>query len=123
MPLATLKSAALSLHRVVARSDALSRVYLEQLGNLSRAMLPAYAAVRVHNSVRAASFSPSLPLRARRVALGDGVGVRVHPHVGEFDLEGLFSRTLVYERDTMRFLGARMARYGFVFEIGAKVGI
>ena len=64
-----------------------------------------------------------LRLPAQEVEVCEGCTIRLHPHVGEFDFEALFSRKLSYERDVFSELRKRIADYDAIVEIGANVGV
>jgi FkbM family methyltransferase len=123
VPVTTIKALASMTHSLIARSDRLTRCYLEGLGTLSRSAFPPYLSTRAWNSVQSAAFDPQLELRPRTVRVGSRTVFRLYPHLGEFDLEALFVRSLCYESDTIRFLESQMNQYEFVLEIGANVGI
>lgn len=111
-------------HRWVARLPLpLARFYLILLGLLVKRLPDGVNKQRIVNSVRHATWQPTLTLPAQSVAVGDGVRVRLTPHLQEFDFDALFFRTLPYEPEVFRFIGQRVAQYDAIVEIGANVGV
>jgi FkbM family methyltransferase len=63
-----------------------------------------------------------MKLRPRIVRVA-GIEMLLHPHIGEFDLEGLFSKELTYEANSFRWLERHAGEFDAVLEIGANVGV
>ena len=123
MLVSSLKRISRRVHQAVGTSRWLTTLYLESLGTASRSLLPKPMSARVLNGVKTAGFLGDVSLAPRKVRLGGCTCAWLQPHLGEFDLEALFSRALSYEQETMAFIAARMHRYEFVLEIGANVGV
>src|SRR5271154_1103636 len=64
-----------------------------------------------------------MKLRPRTIQLASGTKLTIRPHIGEFDFQALFSRSISYERDVFKVLAQRMSQYRTIVEIGANVGI
>lgn len=80
-------------------------------------------ASKVRNSVTSANW-PQMELPPKQVRVGNESYIMLIPHIGEFDGDALFYKTMPYEYPVFAWLeleGAR--RYDMVIEIGANVGI
>lgn len=56
--------------------------------------------------------------------VGSKTKIFVHPHIGEFDEEALFSRSMTYEQPVFCWLENNVQnRYDTIVEIGANVGV
>jgi hypothetical protein len=111
----------LAAARLASNSRLTARGYIELLAAASRLIDHPYITQRIANSIRHNAWPP-LSLRARRVTVG-GVSIFVHPHLGEFDQEALFARSMSYELGTFDWLKGHADHYDTVIEIGANVGI
>jgi FkbM family methyltransferase len=60
----------------------------------------------------------------RRVVVGNQTEILLHPHIGEFDFEALFTADMSYEREIFGWLEKHAPEsYDTIVEIGANVGI
>lgn len=109
-----------ALHRLIARTP-LAAPYLRSLGAIARTVPEEATRRGLLNSVAEAAW-PAVPFGPRAVRLG-GTPFRLHPHVGEFDFEALFTDGLTYEPEVVRWLEPRVAGYDAVVEVGANVGV
>jgi FkbM family methyltransferase len=109
-------------HRLVARSPLAARLYLGALSRVLRSLAPARIRQQILNSISSVNW-PFSELAPRSVRLGSSIDVRLTPHLGEFDMEAVTSRTLSYEAELFAFLEPRLPYYDVVIEIGANVGV
>jgi FkbM family methyltransferase len=108
-------------HRLIARSRRATVWYFHILA-WSRALWSPLNGARIYNTLCHIDW-PRIDLPAFPVRVGNGTLVRLHPHVGEFDLQVLVSRSLVYEHELATWLESRVAQYDVIVEIGANVGV
>ena len=120
-----LKSFANLLHSKLSAQPAwLIHAYLLSVSLASRALLPTSLQHRVHNSLFGYGYRwPQLQFAPRQVRLGKDTDVLLTPHVGEFDEQALFFRSLPYEQALFTWLEPRVGDYGTIIEIGANVGV
>jgi len=118
---AALRKAGESCNRLVASSTLTARIYFSLLPYLSP-WFGQKTQQRLRNSINSVNW-PQIPLRYRRVTLGNETEVVLYPHFQEFDLEALLSRRLHYEQEVFAFLETQMPKYQSVIEIGANVGV
>ena len=118
---AVLRSASARVHSTIGRSPRAAHAYLRAAGALLRPFGDSLNKRRVIGQLRAAEW-PAVTLPPRQVRLGASTDVWLTPHIGEFDLEALFSRELSYEREVFGLLERRIAGYDTIIEIGANVG-
>jgi FkbM family methyltransferase len=117
----TLKNAARAFHSFAAATPATAWLYLELISIISRSINRPSISRRISNSISGVQW-PALKLRPRIVRAA-GIEMLLHPHIGEFDLEGLFSKELTYEVNSFRWLERHAGEFDAVVEIGANVGV
>jgi FkbM family methyltransferase len=120
-----LRKAAYHWHRLLARSERATRLYVGTVGAVVKHLPNRYVAGMTEWCVTAEGV-PWKPLAfaPREVIVGAHTSIRLHPHLGEFDQAALFRKALDYERPVFAWLEANAAeRYRAVIEIGANVGV
>lgn len=117
-----LRAAGNLIHRLIAKSNSLTKAYLSIVGALLRGS-PDFP-LKSNIGVRISSFDwPLISFGKRRVSLCKDMEVEIVPHVGEFDFRALMYRELSYEQEVFDFLSSRMDQYDSIIEIGANVGV
>jgi FkbM family methyltransferase len=116
-----LKAFGALLHRALAKSYLLSRIYFALLPMFSQ-WLPRKARQQLRNSIHTACW-PEISLRPRTIVLGRTTRIRLRPHFTEFDFEVLLGTHLEYEHEVFEFIEPRIRDYDVVVEIGANVGV
>ena len=106
----------------IARWEWLARPYLCLLGLIARRIDDGRVKARLVNLVRSVAWH-DVSLPGQRVSVASDVSLRIVPHVGEFDFDALFCRSLEYEREVFKALRPRMSQYEVVLEIGANIGL
>ncbi len=115
--------AADALHRLIAKSNSLSRVYLAFVGALTR-IAPKTPSLDLAISVLMRAPWREQAFRPRQVQIaGTITRFWFTPHSGEFDFEAHFRTQLNYEREVFAALQAQFSNYDAIIEIGANVGI
>jgi FkbM family methyltransferase len=106
----------------IARSTWLSRLTLETLGSISRAIDRDWLSKRIWNACARVTW-PEIELSPRQTLVTPDTLVALRPHAGEFDFQCLFSRRLSYEPEVFAVLQGLLGQYGAIVEIGANVGV
>ena len=109
------------MHGGLRHSHSLSRLYLNSVGPLIRALPEGSWKSFVANSLNEVAW-PDLALPpATAIYPGGQVTATLVPHLGEFDFQLHLSRHLTYEPEVFAWLHGR--QYATVIEIGANVGV
>jgi FkbM family methyltransferase len=111
-------------HKIIAYApSSVGRSYLLVLSWMCRQFMHDKLASKVRNSVASANW-PQMELPPRSVRVGNETYIKLIPHIGEFDGDALFYKTMPYEHPVFAWLEHECAeRYDMVIEIGANVGI
>jgi FkbM family methyltransferase len=110
-------------HALIARGPRwLAKAYIVLLSLVSRNLLSLANQHRVRNVMFGHSW-PAMEFGPRAIVLGGDVGVRLVPHIGEFDEQALYMRELDYEQAMFKWLARQAGAYDLIIEIGANVGI
>jgi len=111
------------VHRLLARAPRrLVKAYIVLLSLLSRNLCSVSNQQRVRNAMLRHAW-PAIDFGPLSVLLGRAVDVRLVPHLGEFDEQALYTRTLDYESAMFKWLEQQAGTYDLIIEIGANVGI
>ncbi len=111
------------LFGLVSKCKWLAWAWLTVIGKVMRATPGFPLKANLKNALLSYPWPDGLRFPAQAVEVCDGCTIRLHPHVGEFDFEALFTRKLSYERHVFSELRKRLANYDAIVEIGANVGV
>lgn len=117
-----LRRVSTNFHALFARAHWSTKAYLGLWSLVLRAMPDNGIKIRLVNSLRSVSWLPQT-FQPRYVRLSHQIGVKLTPHLREFDFDALFYRQLPYEQAVFQLIADRARTYDAVIEVGANVGV
>jgi len=110
-------------HRIIAKSRIATWLYVRLLSLLRWFPDGRYKHLLV-NSIDSVEW-PAINIGSKRVLVGSGTEIRLHPHFHEFDFYALISRRLEYERNEFVAIEKLFHERGYdtIVEIGANIGV
>jgi FkbM family methyltransferase len=116
-----IKEAARFAHLLASKTRCIAKLHISFLSAISRIIDHPGLSQRISNSVSHVSW-PSLDFAPRRVRAA-GIEMFLYPHIGEYDAEVLFSRTVTYEASSFAWFRRGAPKFDAIIEIGANVGV
>ncbi len=116
-----LRAAGLKVHKVIAMSPLISKLYFYMLSVFVKPLPDGCFKKRLINSIMSIDWPP-IDLPAQKIEI-EKVAFCIFPHLGEDDLESLLMREMTYEPSVFSFLNKSNNKYEAIIEIGANVGI
>jgi len=110
------------IHKVMASSAWLAKIYLLLWSNLLRRLPGSRVKNRLVHSLEMISW-PAIAFKPIAVVVGKDTQLYITPHHGEFDFAALFHRRLLYEKEVFYVLEKYVPYIDGIIEIGANVGV
>ena len=118
----TLYRISLLIHGLVKSFPFVAKLYLILVGKILRNTPNFPLKQNIFHSVRDYNWQ-KIKFKAKKVNVIPSSNIYIIPHVGEFDFNALFSRSLGYEQELFLTLSKRLDKYDAIIEVGANVGV